>query len=547
MRASTLLLASSIAIAAFAQQAPPTIANKEMDAVVSARFVDDKAPGAAILVAKGGTVIYRRGVGMGDVSASKPIATDGVFRIGSVTKQFTAVAILQLVAQGKLALTDEVQTYVDFPKKDQPITIEHLLRHTSGISNYTDLPSFVPENYSKDVSLKEVIATFADLPLEFAPGTKWNYSNSGYILLGAVIERASGLTWEHYLQKNIFGPLDMQHTSASPENGQLPGEVIGYQEGEKGWEPGIPLSMTWPHAAGTIRSTVDDLFTWNTAVFSGKLVSKELLAMAHTDHLLNDGSSTHYGYGWFFQNVQGSPTIEHNGGINGFVSASLYLPKDDIYVAVLCNSETDAAGALAPLLAAIAMGKPYGGSTMQVPLAKLKELEGVYVSKDSVIRYITADEKGLHSQRQGSAVRDLSCTGEDQFIYTGDVITLTFVRKDGKVTGARFVSRSDDQELTLSNEPLPVRTAVKADPEALKRYVGVYELAPGFTVTFRAEGDRLYGQATGQTEFEAFAQGPDRFFLKVVDARIEFYPEADGTVNRMKLIQGAEMEGMRVK
>jgi CubicO group peptidase (beta-lactamase class C family) len=545
MRAFLFSLATAAAVLSNAQ-APPSIANKEMDALLSEHFEGSKAPGACILVAKGGEVIYRRAIGSADLVT--PMSTDAVFRIGSITKQFTAMAILQLVHDGKLNLTDELQTHLDFPKKDWPITIEQLLTHTSGVPNYTDLPSFTPDNYGKDVSLAEVIATFKDLPLEFEPGTKWNYSNSGYILLGALVERMSGMSWEMYMSEQFFGPLGMGRSSASATNGQLPGEVFGYQKGEKGWEPATPLSMTWPQGAGAIRCTVDDLFAWNTAVMTNKLVPAELLSKAHTERKLKDGSATHYGYGWSFQNVQGSPTIEHNGGINGFVSASLYLPKEDIYVAVLCNSETDAVEVLAPQLAAIAMGKPYGGSTtINVPIDKLKELQGVYLDTDSVKYYITVDEQGLHAQPEGSAPEDLLCFSPDKFIFKGDVTTLEFTRQDGKVTGAHLLSRDEDEPLMLTALPLPVRTAVKLDAGALKKYVGEYELVPGFTLTFRAEGDRLYTRATGQSEFEVFATGPDQFFLKVVDARIEFYPEADGSVKRMKLFQGGEKEGKRIK
>ena len=527
-------------------QAPPVIANKDMDALLTEHFEGSKAPGACILVAKGGQVIYRRATGSSDLT--RPIATDAVFRIGSITKQFTAMAILQLVLDGKLNLTDDLQTHLDFPKKEWPITIEQLLTHTAGVPNYTALLMFTPENFGKDASLAEVIATFKDLPLEFEPGTKWNYSNSGYILLGALVERLSGMSWEMYLSEQFFGPLGMARSSASAAKGQLPGEVLGYRKGEKGWEPAVPLSMTWPHAAGAIRSTVDDLFAWNTAVMANKVVPADLLAKAHSERKLKDGSATRYGFGWTFLNVQGSPTIEHNGGINGFTSASLYVPKEDIYVVVLCNAETNAADALAPLLAAIAMGKPYAGSsTLTVPVDQLNELQGVYLSTDSVKRYITMDEQGLHAQREGSTQRDLVCTAPDHFVYKGDVTTLEFIRTDGIVTGAHLLSRSQDEQLVLTGLPLPVRAEVKIDAVVLKRYVGEFELQPGFTLTFRADGDKFYCQATGQPEFELFAEGPDKFFLKVVDARIEFYPEADGYVKRMKLFQGGEMEGKRVK
>lgn len=517
-----------------------------MDKALTDHFTGD-APGGAVLVAKGGVVLYEKAIGLADITKKTPLSTDNVFRIGSVSKQFTALAILQLADAGKLKLSDEIQLYVAFPKKGQIITIEHLLTHTSGIPNYTAQPSFNAERYGKDITLDSLIASFAELPLEFAPGTKWNYSNSGYILLGAILEKASGQSWEAYLREHIFKPAGMSHSSASAFNGQLPGEALGYAEGDSGYEVATYLSMSWPYAAGTMRSTVGDLWAWNRSVFAGKLLPRSWVEKAHTEHLLTDGSATHYGYGWSMMNVQGSRTIEHGGGINGFVSRSLYLPEEDIYVAVLTNRESDDASTLAPTLAAIAMGKPYAGTVVPLDPKKAAEYTGVYTNKDSVERYITADEKGLHSQRQGSSVRDLDHLGNDRFLAHGDVITFTFQRTDGKVTGALLRTRQSEEQLTRTDKPLPTRTELPLNGEELQKYVGEYELMPGFTLTFRVEGDRFFAQATGQPEFELYGEGPDAFFLKVVDARIVFYPEADGTVKRMKLFQGGEMEGKRIE
>ena len=539
-----LSLFASLLLAAALQAQTNTAA---YDAEVQAHFTAD-APGGAVLVAQGGKVLYERALGLADVSTMTALTTAHQFRIGSVTKQFAAVAIMQLAEAGKLKLEDEIQEHVDFPRKEQPITIEHLLTHTSGIPNFTDGPHYTSEAYAKDIELKDVISLFADLPLEFAPGTQWSYSNSGYLLLTAIIEKASGQSWTDYANEHLFKPAGMTQSSAAITGGALPKEPIGYAEGEAGWEPAKPISMTWPRAAGCIRSTVGDLHKWNSSVFAGKLIPKTWLDKAHKGVALADGSTNPYGYGWGFMNVQGSPTIEHSGGIDGFVSNSLYLPKEDIYVAVLVNRESDDASTLAPALAAIALGKPYGGPAVPLDPKEAEALTGVYVNAEGVERYITADEKGLHAQRQGSSVKDLTHLGNGRFIYTGDVITLSFVRANGVVTGARFLSRNADEQLTRSDKPLPkprVELALKnAD---LLPYVGEFELMPGLTLTFRADGDRFFVTATRQQEIEVFGEAPHKFFLKVVDATIEFHPEEDGTVNRITFTQGGAIEGKRVK
>lgn len=515
------------------------------DDALTERFSMD-APGGAVLIARGDSILYEKAIGLADMSTKQALTTRHQFRIASVTKQFAAVAILQLAEAGTLKLGDEIQKYVDFPVKERPITIEHLLTHSSGIPDFTRTAAYTPEAYAKPITLPELLALFANEPLEFAPGSKWSYSNSGYILLTAIIEKVSGQNWSDYAREHLFKPAGMTSSSAAIAGGPLQNEAVGYAEGEQGWEPAYPISLSWPRAAGCIRSTVRDLWAWNRTVYAGKLVGTAMLTSAHRPFLLSDGTATDYGYGWFLQQVQGSPTIEHNGGIDGFTSASLYLPQEDLYVAVLVNRQTSDASDLAPILAGIALGKPYGGQVLPLDPEIAQDYTGVYVNAEGVERYITADGNGLHAQRQGSTVLDLDHLGNDRFIYHGDVITITFQRKDDRVVGARFLSRRGEERLTRSTKPVPVRKEVPLNGAELLRYVGTYEMAEGFTLTFRVEGDRFFAQATRQPELELFGEGPHTFFLKALDARIEFYPEADGSVKRVKLFQGGEMEGQRI-
>ncbi|MBK7945437.1 MAG: serine hydrolase [Flavobacteriales bacterium] len=541
------LLAAALILPLTACAQLPAERKAQLDAVMEEHFTADD-PGGVVLVAQGDKILYLRALGMADVAANKPLTTNSVLRIGSVTKQFTGVAILQLAEQGKLKLTDEIQQHVDFPKKEHPITIEHLVSHTSGIPNFTDLPGYNVDTYGKDISIAAMVDQFKDLPLEFEPGTKWSYSNSGYILLTAIIEKVSGLSWTDYAEQHLLRPAGMTASSASINSAFLPYEPgLGYQKDGDTWVPAFAVSLAWPRGAGAIRSTVGDLLKWNTAVHKGTLLSPAMREKAFTAFPLADGSSSNYGYGWMFMNVQASPTHEHSGGINGSTTNSIYLPNEEIYVAVLVNRESDDAHNLAPKLAAIALGKPYGGIEQPLTAEQAQQYTGVYVNKDGVERYITFDAQGLHSQRQGGGRFDLRYLGNDRFLFSHDVVDLTFQRSNGQVTGALFQSRDREEHLTRTDKPLPKREAIALKNAELQAYVGEYELAPGFTLIFRAEGDRFFVRATGQQEIEVFGSAPHEFFLTVVDASMTFHPEADGSMRQLTFRQGGEMQGTRVK
>ncbi|HEY7543856.1 MAG TPA: serine hydrolase domain-containing protein, partial [Blastocatellia bacterium] len=202
---------------------------------VCAKTFKPNEPGAAVIVVKDGKVIFRKGYGMANMELGVKIEPDMIFRIGSVTKQFTAVAILMLMEQGKLTLQDEITKFLpDYPTQGQRITIEHLLTHTSGIKSYTGLPEWRPQ-WRKDVSLKELIDLFKDKPMEFAPGEKWNYNNSAYVLLGAIIEKISGQSYAEFLEKNIFTPLGMKNTSYDNTSRVIARRAAGYSKGKEGY------------------------------------------------------------------------------------------------------------------------------------------------------------------------------------------------------------------------------------------------------------------------------------------------------------------------
>ena len=224
---------------------------QQIDDALTAAFPTD-GPGAAVIVVRDGAVILRKGYGLANLELGVPIQPEMVFRLASVTKQFTAMAILMLSEEGKLALTDDITKYLPgYPTHGQTITIEHLLTHTGGVKDLESLPARLAVARN-DLSLAEVIALFQDEPLDFAPGEAWSYSNSGYVLLGAIIEQISGLSYAEFIQQHIFIPLGMTHSYYDDTIHLIPGRVVGYSRGADGYANAAYMSMTHPHAAGAL-------------------------------------------------------------------------------------------------------------------------------------------------------------------------------------------------------------------------------------------------------------------------------------------------------
>ena len=351
-----------------------------LDAIVSGTFAESE-PGAAVLVTRSDEVLLRKGYGMADLELGVPLAPDMVFRVGSVTKQFTAAAILLLEERGLLSVTDDILKHLpDFPTGGRTITIENLLTHTSGIRNYTDLGAF-RQHARDDLSLDEIIALFEKEPFDFEPGEKWAYSNSGYVLLGAIIEKVSGESYASFVENNIFRPLGMSHTYYGAASPIIARRARGYRKTEHGFQNAEYLSMRVPHAAGALLSTVDDLSRWNQALYTTELLSETSLAKWWRSFRLRNGVETHYGYGWSLGAYDGHPFVAHGGSIHGFTCYVLRMPEDRVFVAVLTNrnARRPAPGLLARKLAATAIGKPLEEpEPASLPEATLARYEGVY-------------------------------------------------------------------------------------------------------------------------------------------------------------------------
>jgi len=312
---------------------------------------DNGAFSGAVLVAQDGKPLLREAYGKANYELEVPNSVDTKFRIGSVTKQFTAMAILILAEQGKLAVDNPISKHLEnSPAAWEKVTIRHLLNHTSGIPSYTSFPQMMSRTVRLPATVDEVIASFQDKPLEFEPGERFTYSNSAYIVLGKIIERASGHDYETFLKRNIFERLGMNDTGYDHNAAILPKRAAGYSRTLVLMANAPYIDMTWPHAAGALYSTVDDLAKWDQALLAGKLIGPESYKLMFTP-----GKSS-YGFGWFIRDVDGHQEISHGGGIHGFQSSIIRYPDDKLVVIVLCNVVPTQIEKISRELAKIALG-----------------------------------------------------------------------------------------------------------------------------------------------------------------------------------------------
>lgn len=539
--------AAGVAAAPAAQQD----LTQRIDAI-AAPYIKADGPGLTLIVTKDGKTLYRKAYGMADVAAKTPMQADMALRLGSITKQFTAVAVMLLADEGKLAVGDPITKYLpDFP--EHGITIEHLLTHTSGIVNYTDKPGF-GKLMEQSLSQTQMIDTFRNDALDFKPGTQFKYSNSGYFLLGAIIEKVSGTGYADFLRQRIFTPLAMQHSGYGDSEPAGIARASGHSAGPNGVQGSGPINMAWPYSAGALTSNVDDLARWNDAVRGGKLLKPESWKRVFSPYPLADGKTSDYGYGWNLGKLRGHASWNHGGGIPGFRSEAVYLPKDGVYVAALANMIGTGSPPL-PLIvnkaAALAAGDPYPTQVkISLPEKVLDSMVGVYKINDKTSRVIRRDGDHLVMQRTGGPLTPLWAHTATGFFLSDSLVQLEFQRDaSGKVTALTFTQ--DDGTSTVQQRISDVAPAAPAEIKlagsVFDQYVGRYEITPSFIITVSRDGDKFVAQATDQPPFQIFPRSETRFFVKVVEAELQFDKDTSGKVSQLVLHQnGRALPGKRL-
>jgi CubicO group peptidase (beta-lactamase class C family) len=387
----------------------------------------------AVLVLRDGMPIFSKGYGLANAEHQVSNTPETKFRLGSITKQFTAMAILILQERGKLALEDPIGKYLDdAPKTWEAVTIHHLLTHTSGIPSYTSDPEYV-KKMAQPETVKTMIQRFRDKPLDFKPGEKFQYSNSGYFLLGAIIEKVSGQSYEAFLKEAIFDPLDMKDTGYDHPSTVLAHRASGYTRKGEVLQNAEYLDMAQPYAAGSLYSTTLDLAKWDRALNDGALISGESMTRMFTPEK-ND-----YAYGWSVSTRSNRKEIAHGGGINGFATDIVRYPDQKVCVVVLCNVLPANPGKIARDLAAIAFGEPVGLPRLRTVAKVAPELFDAYVGRYELgpdrVMTITREGDRLFAHPTGQPKREFLPESERDFFSEAPEAQISFVKNEtGKVT-----------------------------------------------------------------------------------------------------------------
>jgi len=390
----------------------------KIEDVATRTLAQPGAVGLSIAVAKDDQVVYAKCLGKADLETGFAGDKDTLFRIGSVTKQFTAAAIMKLVEQGRLSLDDTLAKLLpDFPATPKPVTLRQLLTHTSGIWSYTEDAKFMGREATLELTPTELIATFKDHTLDFNPGSKWHYSNSGYYLLGEIIAKTSGKSYASFIQAELLKPLELAQTRYESNHEVIPNRAQGYV-----FENGIlvndqPVGADVPGGAGSLISSADGLVRWSLALTSGKVVSAKSYEQMSTPTILPSGTDTQYGFGLQIDEWEGRHRISHGGGIFGFTSQLTYLPGDHLTIAVISNCESMNATKLADAIARAALNiKEFVPADSAVSASERERFVGEYKFVDLPMQIKIFERDGkIWAQPDGDRESRLLYQGNREF------------------------------------------------------------------------------------------------------------------------------------
>lgn len=532
----------------------------------------------SVLVAEKGEIIFKKGYGYANIELNIPNSGTTVHRIGSITKQFVSMMIMQLVDEGKIKTEEKMTSYLKDYRKDtgDKVTIFHLLTHTSGIPSYTGLPSFWVDSMRIPYSTDELIRKFCSGDLEFEPGSQFLYNNSGYVLLAKVVEEVTGKSYEENIQERIFDKVGMKNSFLDRPEKIIRNRASGYDKVGLNFRNSAYMNVKNAFGAGDIVSTVEDLYLWDQALYTDKLITNESKNKIFTPFLSN------YGFGWWISkiknpsNVDSLTLISHTGGINGFNSLIARIVDDKHLIVVFNNSGGAPLGEIRRNITNILYGEDY-----DFPKKPIASHINKIIIEDGIDKAVIAFKEIMEFEKETFEISEVelnnlgySFLAEDKldeaigiFQLNIDAFPKSFnvydsmgeaLMKKGKDEKAiEYYKKSIEINPQNTNgfemlKKLGVEVEKPKDAEVsedkLISYTGKYELFPNFILSITKEGTQLYSQATGQAKFPIFPETERLFYLKVVSAKIEFLIDDSGEANSIILYQGGrEIPGKLVK
>jgi len=570
-------LLSLLVILAFQVSAVAQSKANKIDSLVSLYHKYGQFNGS-VLVADNGKVLYQNGFGPANMEWNIPNAPDTKFRLGSITKQFTATLILQLVEQGKIKLDGKLTDYLPDYRKDtgNKVTIHNLLSHTSGIPSYTSLPGFFQNVSRSPFTVDDFIKKYASGELEFEPGTKFVYDNSGYFLLGAIIEKVTGKPYEQVLKENIFDPLGMKNSGYDRWGTILNKRATGYTRTPKGYQTAAYLDMSIPYAAGSLYSTVEDLYLWDQALYGDTVLT------AKSKDLMFKPNLNNYGYGFVITKATlapptklAVPVIQHNGGINGFSTTIVRMTNEKRLIVLLDNAEDGQhLGDITLGIMSVLYDQPVDNPKRSIAetvmstiaekdvasaIAQYRELKAGKTASEYNFGETELNQLGyqllqmkkvteaieifkLNVEMYPQSANAYDSLGEGYMVHGDKDLSIANYKKSFELDPKNTNATAKLAELTGTQKE------VKVDPKILDSYAGEYEIAPTFIIKVTSEDGKLMTQATGQQKFELFPSSETDFYLKVVSAQVSFIKDGAGNVTAMTLSQnGRKTTGKKIK
>ena len=531
----------------------------------------------SVLVAEKGEVIFKKGYGFANMELEVPNMPNSVHRIGSITKQFVATMVMQLVEEGKVKIDEKMTSYLKDYRKEtgDKVTVFNLLNHTSGIPNYTDLPNFWVDSMKNTYSIDDLVNNFCSGDLEFEPGSKFAYNNSGYVLLAKLIEEVTERSFDENIQERIFDKIGMNESYLDRPEKIIKNRSAGYDKRGINFINTRYMNVKNAIGAGDIVSTVEDLYLWDQALYTENLISEKSKKEIFTPFLNN------YGYGWGIFKVEhpaggDSLTIyRHSGGINGYNALILRVIDEKHLIVVLNNTGDAPRNNIAREIGNILYNqdyeypkKPIVNHLHAIVLEEgIEEAVNTYkeISKSEKETFSLAEDElnilgytllGEENIEAAITIFQLNIDAYPESWNVYDSMGEAYIIKGNNEKAIEYYKKS--VELNPQNKngfnkliELGVDVEMTKDAEVseeiLKSYVGQYNLFPNFFVTIKTEDGKLFAQATGQQKFQIYPETSSKFYYKVVDAKIEFIDELSGVVNSLVLYQGGrEVPGKRV-